>query len=77
MKKLFDVSAQTRSYTDEVIVHAEVVAENEGEAKAIFQEKLFHSGKLYDFLTASKSPNVPTEVTLVFRRLDQNYLNYY
>jgi hypothetical protein len=76
MNKIFDISAQARSYTDEVVVRAEVVAVNEEEAKTIFKKKLFHSGKLYDFLVASESPNVPTKETPVFKRLDHHYLNY-
>lgn len=75
MKK-FDVSAQTRSYTDTVIVSAEVVAENEEESKAIFKKELFHSGKLHDFLTARESPDVVTKETPVFKRIDHHYLNY-
>ena len=76
MRKIFDVSAQTRSYTDTVIVSAEVVASDEREAEATFKEELFHSGKLYDFLNARESSNVPTDGTPVFRRLDHHHLNY-
>lgn len=76
MNKLYRVQAQTRSFTDEVIVSAEVVATSDEEAKEIFVSELFHSGKLYDFLTSTEEPVIPTEETPRFRRLDKHYLNY-
>ncbi len=74
--KIYHVQAQTLSYTNTVIVSAEVVAENSAEAEGIFTEKLFHSGKLYEFLQSSELPNIPTAETPKFKRLDSHYLNY-
>ncbi len=76
MNKLYRVQAQTRSYTDVVIVSAEVVALSDEGARGIFVGKLFHSGKLYDFLDSTEDPVVPAEGTPEFRRLDSHHLNY-